>query len=273
MAYEQILAENRGRVTLITLNRPEKLNAWTNTMMAEMRQAIDAANADPEIGAIVVTGAGRAFCAGADIAGFAATRAAMDAGKASDEGNAARTDSAENWVSFIRNSAKPTIAAVNGVCVGIGITQIMPFDIRIASTDARIGFFFVRMGLVPELASSGILAQMVGSSRAMEWCLSGRMIPAAEAKEAGLISEVTEADALVDRAIALGESLSGQSPYAMRSIRELIYQNALEPDVLTIMQREGKALTAARMTWEHKEAITAFMEKRPANFAKKPAEA
>lgn len=271
MAYEQILFEKRGRVGLITMNRPEKLNAWTDTMMAEMRDAIRTANADDGIGAIVLTGAGRAFCAGADIGSFRAQREAADAGETRTSGNSARTNAEDNWVSFIRNNQKPTIAAINGACVGIGITQILPFDIRIASEEARIGFFFIRMGLVPELASSAILAQMVGVSRALEWCLTGRMLSPTEAKEAGLLSEVVAPGDLLTRALALGEQLAAQSPLAMRSIRTLIYENALNGDVLDVMRREGAALAEAYASWEHKEAITAFFEKRPADFTRRPA--
>ncbi|MCZ2108357.1 MAG: enoyl-CoA hydratase/isomerase family protein [Dehalococcoidia bacterium] len=184
MAFEQITYETRGKVGLITLNRPEKMNAWTYTMMGEIREAMNQANADPAVGAIVITGAGRAFCAGADISDT--FKAQIDAGSTRQ----ASATGAENWVQFVQQNPKPTIAAINGAAVGIGITLILPFDIRLASTEARIGMFFVRMGLVPELASSHLLPQLVGSGRALEWCLTGRMIPAAEAREAGLVSEV-----------------------------------------------------------------------------------
>jgi 2-(1,2-epoxy-1,2-dihydrophenyl)acetyl-CoA isomerase len=167
MTYEQITVEQRGRVALITLNRPEKLNAWTPQMMAEMRSAIRAAASDNATGAIVVTGAGRAFCAGADIdAVFKQNSEARDSGR---EENTAQAG-AGNWVTFLRQLPKPTIAAINGAAVGIGITQILPMDIRIASDQARIGMFFVKMGLVPELASSALLPQMEGQARAIEWC-------------------------------------------------------------------------------------------------------
>src|SRR5262249_50340261 len=176
MTYAQIRFEQRGRVGVITLDRPDKLNAWTPQMMAEYRDAIQRANDDADIGAIVMTGAGRAFCAGADIA------AVFDAGLA----GAARGDgSGEDYLGFLARMPKPTIAAINGVAVGVGITQVLPFDIRIASVDARIGFFFVRMGLVPELASSSLLPQLVGAGRALEWCLTGRLVPSAERLASG----------------------------------------------------------------------------------------
>jgi enoyl-CoA hydratase/carnithine racemase len=266
MSYEQITVEQRGRVALLTLNRPEKLNAWTPQMMAELTEAMRAAAADSGTGAMVVTGAGRAFCAGADIdAVFRTGSEARDSG-APTPAPAPRTQ--PNWVTFLRSMPKPTIAAVNGAAVGIGVTQVLPMDIRIASEHARFGMFFVRMGLVPELASSALLPQMVGQARALEWCLSGRMIPAEEAREAGMVAEVVAADKLVDRAVEIGEQLSGQSAFAMTKIRQLIMANTTETDLDAAMRREGQALEAAYRSWEHKEAIEAFLAKRPADFQK-----
>lgn len=266
MTYEQITVEQRGRVALLTLNRPEKLNAWTPQMMAELTSAMTSAAQDNGVGAIVVAAAGRAFCAGADIdAVFRKSSEERDSG-----GEAAvDRDTGTNWVTFLRGLPKPTIAAVNGAAVGIGVTQILPMDIRIAAEEARFGMFFVRMGLVPELASSAILPQLVGQGRALEWCLTGRMIGAAEAKEAGLVSEVVPAERLVDRAIELGEQLSGQSAYAMTRIRGLILQNTNVSDTAAVQRSEGAALAEAYRSWEHKEAIDAFLNKRPADFQKR----
>lgn len=268
LTYEQILVEKRGRVALLTLNRPEKLNAWTPRMMVELTAAMREAAADINVGAIVVTGAGRGFCAGADV--DAVFRANSDARDSAEDAPAADDSdgTATNWVSFLRSLPKPTIAAVNGTAVGIGVTQILPMDIRIAGADARFGMFFVRMGLVPELASSALLPQMVGQARALEWCISGRMIDAAEAKEAGLVSEIVEDGRLVERAIELGEKLAGQSAFAMTKIRQLIVRNTSETDLTLAMRREGEALGAAYRSWEHKEAIEAFLTKRPADFQK-----
>jgi len=266
MDYEQILYEQRGRVGLITMNRPDKLNAWTARMQAEMRDAIDRAVAGRSVGAIVLTGAGRAFCAGADISVF---RAGIDSGNARSQTVApgAPVD-AVNWVDYCRQSPLPLIAAINGAAVGIGITQILPFDIRIASDKARIGMFFVRMGLVPELASSHLLAQLAGTGRALEWCLTGRMIEAAEAREAGLVSEVVPADRLLDRALDLGEELAGQARESMAKIKRLFAENAVESDINAVMHREAVALAEAYTSAEHREAVTAFFEKRKPNFAR-----
>ncbi|HXU25089.1 MAG TPA: enoyl-CoA hydratase-related protein [Tepidiformaceae bacterium] len=273
MAFEQITVEQRGRVALLTLNRPEKLNAWTPRMMAELTEAMRAAADDSATGAIVLTGAGRAFCAGADVdAVFRKQSEVRDSGSESTPPPASAAAPAapppQNWVSFLRNLPKPTIAAVNGAAVGIGVTQVLPMDFRIASENARFGMFFVKMGLVPELASSALLPQMVGQARALDWCLTGRMIPAAEAREAGLVSEVVAADGLVDRAVELGEQLAGQSAFAMTNIRKLILANTNEDDLTAAQRREGAALNDAYRSWEHKEAIEAFLTKRPANFQK-----
>ncbi|HEY4670357.1 MAG TPA: enoyl-CoA hydratase-related protein [Tepidiformaceae bacterium] len=266
MDYEQILFEQRGRVAIITLNRPEKLNAWTPTMMAEMRKAMTSAS--DSAGAIVITGSGRAFCAGADISAvFAKNVEAADSGGQRDDGEAA---GASDWVSFLRTLPRPTIAAVNGTAVGIGVTQILPADIRIAGEDAKFGMFFVKMGLVPELASSALLPQMVGQARALEWCLTGRMISAAEARDAGLVSEVVPNERLLDRAVELGEQLAAQSSFAMTKIRQLLVDNTNETSVETAMRREGEALSAAYRSWEHKEAIDAFLGKRAPDFQKQP---
>lgn len=266
MGYEQILTEQRGRVAVITMNRPEKLNAWTPQMMVEMRKAMEAAVADPGTGAIVLAAAGRAFCAGADV--DSVFRKNSEASAAAETPEPAAEPAATDWVTFVRSLPKPTIAAVNGAAVGIGVTQILPMDIRIASEQARFGMFFVRMGLVPELASSALLPQMVGQARALEWCLTGRLIPASEAREAGLISEVVAPEALLERAVELGEQLSGQSAFAMTKIRQLIHGNTNESDTRAVMRSEGEALAATYQSWEHREAIDAFLSKRTADFQK-----
>ena len=268
MDYSLIIAEKRGRVGLITLNRPEKLNAWSAQMMVEMRNAMDAWATDPAIGAVIVTGAGRAFCAGADIAGFARSAAAADDGRTRETTDAASGET--NWVSYIQHYPKPTLAAINGVAVGIGITQVMPFDIRIGSEHARIGFFFIKMGLTPELASSHLLPRMVGAARAADWCLTGRLVPAEEAREAGLLSEVVPAGRLLDRAIEIAEQLAGNAGPATLLIRELLRENANDTDLDAVLARESVALATAMASWEHREAIAAFSEKRAPNFARKP---
>lgn len=263
MSYEQITYEQRGAVALITMNRPERLNAWTEQMHNELRDAIGCAVGEPSVGAVVLTGAGRAFCAGADIAAFkAAIEASSTVGSGAAEGPG-------NWVTFCQGVPKPLIAAINGPAVGVGITQVLPFDIRIASENARIGMFFVRMGLVPELASSHFLSQLVGTGRAMEWCLTGRMVDAAEAREAGLVTEVVAPEALVDRAVALGNEVAALPGETIARVKRLLIENAVEGDLTTVLQRENVALAQARASAEHREAVTAFLEKRAPDFSRR----
>jgi enoyl-CoA hydratase/carnithine racemase len=261
MAYENVIFEQRGRVAIVTLNRPERLNAWNDPMMLEMRDAVERSNADPGVSAIVFTGAGRAYCSGADIGGWAQQ---IQGGGAGARGSA--TAGEDNWVEFVRRMPKPMIAAVNGVAVGVGVTHILPMDIRIASESARFGFAFVKMALVPELASSYYLTQLVGLGRAQEWCLTARIVEAAEAREAGLVTEVVTAERLIDRAVEIGEAIAIFAPAAVARVRRVFQQNATDSDVTSVMLRENAQNAAARLEPDHKEAVAAFMEKRPPNF-------
>lgn len=260
MTYEQILSEQRGAVLLLTLNRPEKLNAWNPTLQAELRQEIAAANENPDIGAIVLTGAGRAYCAGADISAWQRDLKGEGVGT-----NRPRLATTSNWVQFIRAS-KPVIAAINGHAVGVGATHILPADIRIASENAKFGFVFVKMGVVPELASSYYLVQLVGLGAAQELVLTARMIDAEEALKLGLVSRVVPHERLLDEALALASHIAALPPTQLRMVKDLFTQNSVETDLDTVMQREGEALRRAYASPEFKEAVTAFMEKRPPNF-------
>ncbi len=260
MEYENVLIEQRGSVTVLTLNRPERLNAWNNPMMFELKDAVERANADPATSAIVFTGVGRAYCSGADIGGWAQ----QIAGGGAAQGSA--TAGEDNWIAFLRRMPKPTIAAVNGVAVGVGVTHILPMDIRIASEHAKFGFAFVKMALVPELASSYYLPQLVGLGSAREWCLTARMVEATEAERAGLVSEVVAPNRLIDRAVELGEMIAQHAPAAVARVKRVLDQNATDSDVQSVMLRENAQNAAARLESDHKEAVSAFMEKRKPNF-------
>lgn len=267
MTYEYILYEQRGSVGIVTLNRPDKLNAWSLPMLKEIRRAIDAAVLDAAIGAIVLTGAGRAYCAGADMSSFRKRSSDGDNEQRSGEDEAHyHYVGPNNWTSYVQQLPKPTIAAVNGTAVGVGVSHILPLDIRIASEKARFGLFFVKLGLAPELASSALLPRLVGAGRALEWCLTGRQVPAQEAKDAGLVSEVVAPEALLDRAVELGEQLADNPGPSMVTIRELLRRDALETEIEAVLRREGAALNSLYKTPEHKEAITAFFEKRKPVF-------
>jgi enoyl-CoA hydratase/carnithine racemase len=258
--YEQITTEQRDGVLLVTLSRPERLNAWTFTMSAELVRAIEAADADPAIGAVVVTGAGRGFCAGADIEATFAPKPEPDDDRAIDDLRSWDSDR-RDWVEVVR-STKPIVAAVNGVAVGVGLTMILPFDRIIASTDARFSLRFVKMGLVPELGSSHFLPARVGFGAASDLMLSGRMLDAAAAHDVGLCDELVEPDALVataiERAIEYGENPARQ----LRWIKQLISQNASESDIGLVQRREMELLQEAYASPEHADAVQAFMEKR-----------
>jgi enoyl-CoA hydratase/carnithine racemase len=262
MAYEQILAEQRGDVLLLTLNRPERLNAWTPKMSAELATEIAAANDNPAIGAIVVTGAGRGFCAGADIGGQFAKNldAAEEKAPAAEEAS-----TAVDWVSLCRSS-KPLVAAINGPSIGVGLTMILPFDVLIAAEGAKLSARFVKMGLVPELASSHFLVTRCGFGNASYLALSGATLVAEEAVKLGLVDRVVPGDRLMDEAMAVAQELAANPSPQVRMIKELLTQNAAETDLSLVMRREGAALGKAYRTPEHHEAVRAFLEKRTPNF-------
>ena len=254
MTHEQITEERRDDVVVLTLHRPERLNAWTPRMTGELVQAIDAAEADDGIGAIVVTGAGRGFCAGADIE--ATFQAQLDG-----DATAATPETDRDWVQLVR-STKPIVAAVNDVALGVGLTMILPFDRIVASDRARFSLRFVRMGLVPELASSSFLPQRVGLGAASDLMLSGRMVEAAEALSLGLADELVPHDDLLDVAVERARSYGSNPAGALRSIKRLLTVNATEPDTTVVQRREIAALTEAYASPEHAEAVRAFLSSR-----------
>ncbi|HEX2849061.1 MAG TPA: enoyl-CoA hydratase-related protein [Acidimicrobiales bacterium] len=258
MAYEQILREQRDDILLLTLNRPDKLNAWTPTMSRELTEAILAADVDPTVGAVVMTGAGRAFCAGADIS------AVFDARLSGDEA-AARPDRSRDWVELIR-STKPIVAAVNGAAVGVGLTMILPFDRIVAARSAKLSTRFVKLGLVPELASSALLPRRCGLGVASDLMLSGRIVLGDEAAALGLADEVVADDEVVDTAVARARSYAENPTPQLRWIKQLLSENASETDLKLVQQRELAMLEKAYASAEHKEAVAAFLEKRPPVF-------
>ena len=256
--YEQILFAVQDGVGVLTLNRPHRLNAWTATMNAELVDAIERCNADAAVGAIVVTGAGRGFCAGADI---------RDNFKARLDGR--ERGPLRDWIGLVRES-KPMIAAVNGPSVGIGATMILPMDVIVASEAARFAMAFVKMGLTPELASSHFLVQRIGLGRASEMCLSGRLYSGAEARDAGLVDRLTAPDELMDTALRLAAEIGANPAPQLRWIKALLTANGSETDLSAVQRREGEALQRAYASAEHKEAVDAFLAKRKPNFVAAP---
>jgi enoyl-CoA hydratase/carnithine racemase len=257
MSYETITSERRGSVTLITLNRPDRLNAWTPQMASEQAHAIRAANEDDDVGAIVMTGAGRGFCAGADMRDtFNKRLDGVDPGEDTEESGGMPRD--VDWIGLARDS-KPLIAAVNGAAVGIGMTMILPFDVILASEHAKFGMLFIKVGLVPELASTRLLAQRIGIGRSGEMCLTGRVYRAAEAHEMGLVDRLCESGQLLDDALALANEIASNPRPQLRMIKRLLTDNALETDLRLVQAREHELIRECWRSPEHKRAVADFL--------------
>ena len=227
----------------------------------EQWHAIERANDDAEVGAIAMTGAGRGFCAGADISAFAAQQESIASGASRD----ASLGTPGDWVALCRRS-KPLVAAVNGAAVGVGMTMILPFDVIVAAQSAKFGMFFVKMGLVPELASTHFLVQRMGFAKASELCLTGRAVSAPELADTGLVNAVVPDDALLERAGALAAEIAANPDPQLRMIKELLTRNGADSDLAAVAKREAELLRRCYATPEHAEAIRAFREKRPPRF-------
>ena len=265
MTYSTIRYTTQAPIGLITLNRPERLNAWTPKMSEEMADAIERSNNDRDIGAVVVTGEGRGFCAGADIEHtFKSRLDGRDPG-ADTAGGQGGLPRGLDWISLVRSS-KPLIAAVNGPAVGIGVTMILPFDIIIASEAAKFGLVFVKMGIVPELASSHFLVSRIGFAKASDLMLSARLIDGREAADIGLANSVTSPEALLPKAFEVGKAISANPDPMLRMTKDLLSKNACEQDMALAQKRETDYLRECWALPEHKEAVQAFLDKRPARF-------
>lgn len=262
MAYEMILTETKGRVGIITFNRPEKLNALHGTMMSEMLQQIEVWNDDPDIGAIVLTGTGRSFCSGADIGGW------NEQIKQREKGEEVQRGKGGSWVRFAQES-KPLICAINGPSIGAGLTITLPCDIRIASDQARLSMRFIRVGIFPELASTHLLAHIVGLGQSMELMLTGKIIDAEEAARIGLVNRVVPHDTLLEEAIDTAQAIAFNPAELVMATKKVAWQNLDEGDLPTIQQREAVELAAAVLRPDFKEAVRAFLEKRTPDFHKK----
>jgi len=257
VSYTTITYERRGGVGLITLNRPDRLNAWTPRMASEQADAIRAANEDEDVGAIVMTGAGRGFCAGADIQDTFKTR--LDGTDPAGDGeHSGGMPPDVDWVARARES-KPLVAAVNGAAVGIGMTMILPFDVILASERAKFGMLFIKVGLVPELASTRLLAQRVGLGRASELCLTGGLIDGAEAHRIGLADRLTPPEELLDSAVQLAQEIAANPAPQLRMIKCLLTENALESDLDLVQAREHQLIRECWRSPEHRRAVDAFL--------------
>lgn len=263
---DEIELDISDRIATITLSRPDKLNAFTGTMMREIIEVFDRIDADDEVRAVIVTGAGRAFCAGADLSGGGETFA-RGGSEVRDPGGVVRDGG--GLVSLrIFDSTKPVIGAINGVAVGVGLTMTLPMDIRIASTSARFGFVFARRGIVPEAASSWFLPRLVGISRAAEWCYSGRVFDASEALAGGLVRSVHEPGELLDVARALALELTQQSaPVSVALTRRMLWRMLGESHPMQAHRVDSRAIAARGASADAREGVMSFLEKREASFS------
>ena len=275
MAYETIKYEVSEQILTITLNRPDKLNAFTGQMQQELIDAFDAADADDNVRAIIVTGEGRGFCAGADLSAGADTfdRDArrgpvrrLASGQV-DYSDPQVRDGGGQVTLRIFKSLKPVIAAVNGPAVGIGVTMQLAMDIRIASEAARFGFVFSQRGIVPEAASSWFLPRIVGIAQALEWCYTGRVFSAQEALAGRLVSKVVPPDELLPAARALAKEIATKTaPVSVALIRQMMWRLSATDHPMEAHKIDSRGIYSRGASADVREGVVAFLEKRKANF-------
>lgn len=269
MSYEQIRYEVSDRVLTLTLNRPERLNAFTATMARELIEAFDQADADDAVRVIVITGEGRAFCAGADLGAGGGT---FDYRGARGQAPLDEHRDGGGLVTLrIFESKKPVIAAVNGAAVGVGATMQLPMDIRIASSNARFGFVFARRGIVPEACSSWFLPRLVGIARATEWAYTGRIFPADEALAGGLVTRVVPPEALLPTAYELAHEIADNtSALSVTLTRQLLWRMLGADHPMEAHKVDSKCIFWMGQSADALEGVTSFLEKRPPKFAMSP---
>jgi enoyl-CoA hydratase/carnithine racemase len=271
MNFDEVIYEKKDRIASVTLNRPEKMNAWTPKMGAEMKTAMLDADRDPAIGAIIVTGAGRAYCAGADMSGLsniAAGRAGArgEAPAAADDGLAGARADYRTVYSWPLALNKPVIGAINGACVGLGFTTCLYQDIRIASDNARMGFIFVQRGLAIEHGSSWMLPRIIGIARAVELAVTGRLVDAEEALRIGLVHRVVPAAELMEAARATASQIAEKcSPLGVAQAKKMLYQH-LFTDLATGIREDDESMEMMTKSEDFKEGVKAFIEKRAPRF-------
>jgi len=263
MDFEQILYAVEDSILTITLNRPDRLNAWTPTMQRELIEAFDRADADDEVRAIVITGAGRGYCAGADLEAGGAT---FDWRERQADGDVPR-DGGGQFVLRVFDSTKPVIAAINGPAVGVGITMTLPMDIRIAAEGARMGFVFTRRGIVPEACSSWFLPRLVGISQAMEWVATGRVFTTEEALAGGLVRSLHPAEELLPAARALAAEIAeNTAPVSVALARRMMWTMLGASHPMEAHRADSRGMFSRGQSDDAREGVTSFLEKRPARF-------
>lgn len=266
--YTQILLDVADGIATITLNRPHKMNAYTNTMMTEIIAAFDETDADDSVRAVIVTGAGdRAFCAGADLTPDSGARPFSDPTEVADLSDVRVRDGGGKCTLRIFNSQKPVIGAINGAAVGIGATMQLPMDFRLASTSARFGFVFARRGIVPEAASSWFLPRLVGMSQALEWCMTGRVFDAEEALRGGLVRSLHAPEDLLPAAHALAREIADNtSAISVSMTRAMLWRNAATEHPMFAHRVDSRAIYQLSRGADAKEGIASFLEKRSPSY-------
>lgn len=273
MRYNTIRYEVEDGVALITLSRPDKLNAFTPEMMREMIDALDRTDADDAVRAVIFTGEGRAYCAGADLS--AGTRGFVDEGQQSlmnadgsvNYASQAARDGGGLLTLRLFESKKPLIGAINGAAVGIGVTMTLPMDIRLASDAARFGFVFTRRGIVPEAASSWFLPRVVGVSKALEWCYSGRVFDAQEALAGGLVRSIHAPEDLLPAARAMAREIAENSaPVSVALTRQMLWRGLGQSHPMDAHRIDSRAILSRTASADAAEGVASFLEKRPAVY-------
>ena len=267
MSERQILTQIEDGILTITLNRPEKLNAFTRDMQQQMIAALDEADADDAVRAIVVTGAGRAFCAGADLSSGGDT---FNANARTDRPSGLQPDGGGVLTLRMFECRKPLIAAVNGPAVGVGVTMTLAMDIRIAAENAKFGFVFARRGIVPEACSSYFLPRIVGISQALEWCYSGRVFPADEALRGGLLRSLHTKEELLPEARRIAKDIGDNSaPVSVTLIRHMMWRMLGADHPMEAHKIDSRGIYSLGKGPDVKEGVESFLEKRPAEFKAK----
>lgn len=269
MNFTTLNYEVDGRVATISLNRPEQLNAFNYVMTREMIAAFDRADADDDVRAVIVTGRGRAFCAGADLAKGAQT---FDYDAYADEAPSLKVgdvhrDAGGLVTLRMFESLKPIIGAINGAAAGVGASMTLPMDVRLASTRARFGFVFARRGIAPDAAASWFLPRIVGISRALSWTMSGRLIDAEEALRSGLVHSVHEPDDLLSQARAIAEEIAAfTAPVSVAVTRRLMWDMLGASHPMEAHRADSRAIEQLGVSADVREGVASFLEKRPPNF-------
>lgn len=258
-----VVIERVGAIAIVRLNRPERLNAFNEQLRSGIIEAFDVCDADDDIRAVVLTGTGRAFCAGADLEQGGDTFLPHERG----EDGAAPADAGGQVSLRIYRSTKPVIAAINGPAAGVGVTMTLPADVRIASDTAKFGFVFTRRGLVPEACSTWFLPRVVGIATAAEWTLGGRMVPVAEALDRGLVREVVPAEQVLDRALAVAnEMITGTAPVSVALTRSLLWQALGASGPEEAYRAESEVLYRRGLSADVQEGVQSFLDKRAPEF-------